>query len=81
MKACRTIKPQRCKSRECRSSKASKGEAVVYYRKPLATTEMRYARLSRRVKNMTTLILILDFTIGLFQNTEPVISEPLLLLL
>ena len=49
-------KPQRCKSRECCRSKASEGEAVVYYRKPLATKDMRYARLSRRVKNMPILL-------------------------
>jgi hypothetical protein len=33
----------------------AKGEAVVIYREPLATLEMRYHRLSRRVKNMTKL--------------------------
>jgi len=31
-------------------------------------------------KKMTILILILDFTIGLFKNAEPIISEPLLFL-
>jgi len=30
-----------------------KGEAVVNYREPLTTKEMRYPRLSRRVENMT----------------------------
>ena len=34
------LKPQRCKSRECCSSKVSKGEAVVCYREPLATLKM-----------------------------------------
>jgi hypothetical protein len=42
----------RCKSSGCRKSKASKGDAVVNYRKPLATKELRYHGLSRRVKNM-----------------------------
>jgi len=31
-------------------------------------------------KTVTILILILDFTIDLFQKDEPIISEPLLLL-
>ena len=43
-------KPQRCKSWGCHKSEASKGDAVVYYREPLATTDMGYARFSRRVK-------------------------------
>ena len=30
-----------------------KGEAVVNYREPLTTKEMRYPRLSLRVENMT----------------------------
>jgi len=33
------------------SSSSRKGEAVVLYREPLTTKEMRYPRLSRRVKN------------------------------
>jgi hypothetical protein len=33
-----------------------KGEAVVTYREPLTTKEMRYHRLSLRVKNMTNWI-------------------------
>jgi predicted DNA-binding transcriptional regulator YafY len=45
-------KPCYCKSSECRKSKASKGDAVVIYRKPLATKELRYYGLSPRVKNM-----------------------------
>ena len=67
------------KRQECSRSEASKG-AVVYYRKSLATKEMWYARLSRRVKNMTNSLLFLDVTIGRFQNLEPIISNPLLLL-
>jgi hypothetical protein len=42
----------RCKSSGCRKSKASKGDAVVNYREPLATKELRYHGLSRRVKNL-----------------------------
>jgi len=45
-------KPYRCKSSGCRKSKASKGDAVVNYREPLATKELRYHGLSRRFKNM-----------------------------
>jgi len=47
--------PQRCKSRGCCRSKTSEGAAIVYYRKPLATKDMPYTRLSRRVKNMPIL--------------------------
>jgi hypothetical protein len=39
-------------SRECPSFKASKGEAVVAYRNPLATQKMGWHRLSRRVNKM-----------------------------
>jgi len=58
--------PQRCKSRGCCRSKASEGAAVVYYRKPLATKDMRDARLSRRVKNIQ-FFKILEFIWGRFQ--------------
>jgi hypothetical protein len=44
--------PCRCKSSGCRKSKASKGDAVVNYCKPLATKELWYHGLSRKVKNM-----------------------------
>ena len=50
-------KPQRYKSRECRRSKASEGDAVVYYREPLATQDKGYARLSLRVKNIANSVL------------------------
>ena len=39
-------------SRGCPSFKASKGEAVVTYRDPLATQKMGRHRLSRRVNKM-----------------------------
>jgi hypothetical protein len=39
-------------TRGCPRSKASKGEAVVGYRESLATKEMGYHRLSRRVNKM-----------------------------
>jgi hypothetical protein len=39
-------------SRGCPSFKASKGEAVVAYRDPLATQKMGWHRLSRRVNKM-----------------------------
>jgi hypothetical protein len=39
-------------SRGCTSFKASKGEAVVSYRNPLATQKMARHRLSRRVNKM-----------------------------
>ena len=44
------------------------GDAVVYYRKPLATKDMRSARLSRRVKKMINSVLFLDVTIALSGN-------------
>jgi len=40
-----------------------KGEAVISYREPLTTEEMRYLRLSRRVKNMANFFDDLDFTL------------------
>ena len=43
-------------SRECPSFKASKGEAVVAYRNPLATQKMGCYRLSRRVNKMGFII-------------------------
>jgi hypothetical protein len=39
-------------SRGCPRSKATGGEAVVGYRKPPATKEMGYPRLSRRVNKI-----------------------------
>jgi hypothetical protein len=39
-----------------------KGEAVVLYREPLTTQEMRYHRLSPRVNNMAFLHCFLDAT-------------------
>jgi hypothetical protein len=47
-------------SRGCPSFKASKGEAVVVYCEPLATQQMGYHRLSRRVNQME-IFLILKF--------------------
>ena len=46
------VKPQLSESRGWFSFKASKGEAVVGYRKPLATQKMGRHRLSRRVNKM-----------------------------
>jgi hypothetical protein len=46
------LTPQLCESRGCPRSKASKGEAVVNDCEPLATPEMGYDRLSRRVNKM-----------------------------
>jgi len=45
-------------------------EAVVIYREPLTTLEMRYHRLSRRVKNMT----ILSCDIGIHLLLFPAIG-------
>ena len=39
-------------SRGCPSFKASKGEAVIVYRNPLATQKMGWHRLSRRADKM-----------------------------
>ena len=41
-----------------------KGEAVVNYCEPWTTKEMRYHRLSRRVKNMTNISDFIDVTNG-----------------
>ena len=41
-----------------------KGEAVVIYREPLTTQEMRYPRLSRRVNNSAIFPLFVDAVIG-----------------
>ena len=38
------------------------GEAVVAYREPSITREMRYHRLSRRVKNMAYFCVSQEFT-------------------
>ncbi|OGP62353.1 MAG: hypothetical protein A2V65_12410 [Deltaproteobacteria bacterium RBG_13_49_15] len=48
-----------CKSRGRPRSKASKGEAVVFYCESLATKEMGHHRLSLRVKNMTNFLFVL----------------------
>jgi hypothetical protein len=39
-------------SRRCPRSKTTEGEAVFVYREPLATKEMGYHRLSRRVNKI-----------------------------
>jgi len=39
-----------------------KGEAVVIYREPLTTQEMRHHRLSQRVNNMAGFSLFVDVT-------------------
>jgi len=57
-----------CKSRGCLRSKASKGEAVVFYGKPLATKEMGHLQLSLRVKNMTNFFFVLEVTKSVFAN-------------
>jgi len=48
--------------------KASKGEAVVIYCKPLATQEMGYHRLSFRIKKMTNFLCTLKVTKCLFDK-------------
>jgi len=50
--------------------KGAKGEAVVLYREPLATEEMGYPRLSRRVNKMATFYWFHDTTCGEFQNAS-----------
>ena len=57
-----------CKSQGCPRSKASKGEAVVFYCESLATKEMGCHRLSLRVKNMTNFLFVLEVTKSLFAN-------------
>jgi hypothetical protein len=44
-----------------------KGEAVVVYADPLATQQMRYSRLSRRVNNMTVFLV---FRISLTEDSR-----------
>ena len=73
------IIPHRCKSWWCCRSETSKGDAVINYREPLVTKEMRYPQLSWRVKNMTIFIPFLDATTDRFQKLKPIISKPLLL--
>ncbi len=51
------------------------GDAVMNYREPLVTKEMRYPQLSRRVKNMPNFILFFDVTTGRFQKLKPIISN------
>ena len=46
-----------------------KGEAVVNYREPLTTKEMRYPRLSRRVENMTNKIDCPEINLLCFSET------------
>ena len=46
-----------------------KGEAVVTYRESLTTKEMRYHRLSRRVRNMTNQIDYLGVHVFAFLET------------
>jgi len=50
-----------------------KGEAVVTYREPLTTKEMRHPRLSRRVNNSANIILSLDITIGVIIIKLPIL--------
>jgi hypothetical protein len=45
-----------------------KGEAVVVYREPFTTQEMRYHRLSRRVNNMAVFPSFLDISRSELQN-------------
>ncbi|MBE9581526.1 MAG: hypothetical protein IMF18_07905 [Proteobacteria bacterium] len=53
-----------------------KGEAVVVYREPLTTQEMRYPRLSRRVNNMAIfLILWISFIVESTELLEKVANE------
>ena len=46
----------------------AEGEAIVGYCEPSATQEIRYHRLSRRVKNMAVFSLFVDFTVCAFVN-------------
>jgi hypothetical protein len=41
------------------------GEAVVIYREPSTTKEMRYHRFSQRVNNVAIFLQLLDITLGL----------------
>src|SRR4030042_4738171 len=61
-------KPCCCKSQGCPRSKASNGEAVVFYCEPLATKEMGHHRLFFRVKHMTHFLFVLEVTKRLFAN-------------
>src|SRR4030042_2038907 len=67
-----------CKSRGRPRSKASKGEAVVFYCELLATNEMGHHRLSLRVKNMTNFLFVLEVTKSLFANNASTYSNALL---
>jgi len=60
-------------SRGCPRFKASKGEAVVNYREPLATQKMGYHRLSRRANKMEWFFDILYFTDTSVSNSMDVI--------
>ena len=59
-----------------------KGEAVVNYAEPLTTQQMRYHRLSRRVRNTAVFPCFLDITGGgFFKVTHNFLKERLLLFL
>ena len=58
----------------------AKGEAVLVYREPLATKEMRYSRLSWQVNKMTNTYIFLDCTFSEFQCNRILLPKPLVLL-
>ena len=58
-----------------------KGEAVVIYREPLTTQQMRYHRLSRRVNNMAGFSHFIDVTGGEFHKIAQKNRKARLLLL
>jgi len=72
--------PWCCKSRGCCSFKASKGEAVVGYRNPLATQKMHYHRLSRKGKQQDDFLLVVDITFGEFDETALMSQKGMILL-
>ena len=58
----------------------AKGEAVLVYREPLATKEMRYPRLSWKVNKMTNIDIFLDCTFNEFEDNHLFSPNPLGLL-
>ena len=60
--------------------RVANGEAVLVYRKPLATKEMRYPRLFCKGNKMTNIYIFLDCTLSEFQGNRPFLPNPLVLL-
>jgi len=54
------------------STELSRSQAVVAYRNPLATQKMPYHRLSRRVNNRTTFLLLGDVIFGEINETAKI---------